>query len=147
MKRFVVGVDGSESSRRALEWAVQQAALEDAAVEAVHAWHVPYVASGMGGMPFDLQMLADGARATLDTIVDSVDASSLSSPIERTVVEGPAARVLLDAASGADLAVVGSRGHGGFMGLLLGSVSQQVASHSTCPVVIIPADVEEQDPA
>src|SRR5690606_38107088 len=76
MKRFVVGVDGSESSLLALRWAVQQATLEDAAVEAVHAWQVPYAASGMGGMPFDLQMLADGARATLDGIVDSIDASS-----------------------------------------------------------------------
>ncbi|QGG94719.1 universal stress protein [Actinomarinicola tropica] len=142
MTRIVVGVDGSESSVRALEWAVDRASRDGAVVEAVHAWHVPYVASSMGGMPFDVQMLADGARATLDEVVGRVDASGLPEPVVATLREGAAAPALVEASHDADLVVVGSRGHGGFVGLLLGSVSQQVASHARCPVVIIPADAD-----
>lgn len=142
MKRFVVGIDGSDTSIKALRWAVEQARLEGARVEAVHSWHIPYAASGIGGMPFDVQMLADGARATLDESIAQVDSSGLVEPITATLVEGAAAPALLEAAQGADLVVVGSRGHGGFVGLLLGSVSQQVASHAACPVVIVPPDAE-----
>lgn len=140
MKKFVAGVDGSEGSRKALEWAVKQAALEGAKLTVVHVWHVPYAASGMGGIPFDIQMLADGARETLDAMLSEVDTSELVEPVEGLLMEGAAAPAILAAAEDADMVIVGSRGRGGFMGLLLGSVSQQVASHSTCPVVIIPTD-------
>ena len=147
MKRIVVGVDGSESSVRALQWAVEQAARDGAVVEAVHSWHIPYAAGGLGGMPFDVQMLADGARATLEEVVGRVDASGLSEPVVSTLEEGGAAPALIEASRRADLVVVGSRGHGGFVGLLLGSVSQQVASHSHCPVVIVPASDASEDAA
>lgn len=143
MKRFVVGIDGSDSSVRALQWAVEQARSDGAVVEAVHSWHVPYAASGMAGMPFDVQMFADGARATLDETIARVDASGLSEPIVASLEAGPAAPALIEKSRDADLVVVGSRGHGGFVGLLLGSVSQQVASHAHCPVVIIPSNVED----
>lgn len=146
MTRFVVGVDGSRSSVRALQWAVDQAERDGATVEAIHAWHIPYVANSMGGMPFDVQMLADGARATLEEVISRVDAGRLPEPVVATLREGAPAPALVEASRDADLVVVGSRGHGGFVGLLLGSVSQQVASHSHCPVVIVPAaDDEEQD--
>lgn len=147
MKRIVVGVDGSESSVRALSWAVGQAAREGATVEAIHSWHIPYASSGLGGMPFDVEMLADGARAVLDEVVGRVDASALAEPIVATLAEGSAASRLIEASADADLVVVGSRGHGGFVGLLLGSVSQQVASHARCPVVIVPADAEAEGDA
>lgn len=146
MTRIVVGVDGSESSVRALRWAVEQAARDGATVQAIHSWHIPYTATGMGGMPFDVQMLADGAQATLDEVVGRVDAGALAEPIVATLDEGAAAPTLIEASKGADLVVVGSRGHGGFVGLLLGSVSQQVASHAHCPVVIVPASDDSETP-
>lgn len=145
MTRYLVGVDGSEASVRALRWAVERAAKDGAVVEAVHTWHVPYTAGAMGTIAFDVQMLADGARATLHEVIDLVDTSGLSTPVEATLVEGAAAPELIERSKDADLVVVGSRGHGGFVGLLLGSVSQQVASHAHCPVVIVPADVDLAD--
>lgn len=141
MERIVVGIDGSDASRRALDWAIAEARLRGAAVEAVHAWHLPYV----GGAPYaamalDPGSIEEGARRTLDEVVDAADEEGLAQPVERLLVEGPAARGLLDVAKGATLVVVGSRGRGGFAGLLLGSVSQQVTHHAPCPVVIIPAE-------
>ena len=139
MDRIVVGIDGSEPSRRALRWAVEEARLRGAAVEAVHSWSPPFV----GGYPYTATMFepAEFERAAaqlLDDVVGSTDAAGLQAPIERRVVEGPAARVLVDASKDAALLVVGSRGRGGFAGLLLGSTSQQVCHHATCPVVVIP---------
>lgn len=138
MQRIVVGIDGSEPSRRALEWAVAEARLRGAAVQAVHAWSLPFV----GAAPYaalEPSALREGAQSTLEAVVDGVDEQGLPEPVERLLVEGPAARSLLDVADGAELIVVGSRGHGGFTGLLLGSVSQQVTHHAPCPVVIVPA--------
>ncbi len=138
--RIVVGVDGSESSRAALSWAVHQAGLTGATVEAVIAWHYPVVA---GGMPFAPVAMLEGsdltgyaARTLQDTITAAVDPAS-PVKISSTVRQGNAARILLDAASGADMLVVGSRGHGGFAEALLGSVSQHCVHHAACPVVII----------
>lgn len=141
MGRIVVGVDGSDSSRAALRWAVDEAKLRDDTVEAVIAWHEPYV-----GGPFaapvttDPKPIEESARAQLDRVVDRVDASGLGQPIERIVTAGGAARTLIDTAKGADLLVVGTRGHGGFVGLLLGSVSHHVVSHAPCPVVVVPKE-------
>jgi nucleotide-binding universal stress UspA family protein len=143
MARYVVGVDGSESSVRALQWAVDRAARDGAEVEAVHSWHIPYTASGIVGVSFDVDMLVDGARATLEEVVGRVDASGLSRPVTASVEDGPAATVLIERSADADLVVLGSRGHGGFVGLLLGSVSQQVAGHARCPVVIVPSTTGE----
>lgn len=141
-QRIVVGVDGSESSKRALRWAIDEAQRRDAVVDAVHAWHFTYV--GMepygGAMPYDPGALEPAARAVLDETVDSVDATGLAAPVRRHLVQGGAGGALVAAAQGADLLVVGARGHGGFVGLLLGSVSQQVAHHAPCPIVIVPED-------
>lgn len=139
MRRIVVGVDGSASSRQALEWAVEDARARGGQVEAVHTWHVPYLAV----YPYGALALEDGdalekrARAVLDEVVDAIDTRGLEAPVERIVACGNAAGILLDVAKGADLLVVGSRGHGGFAGLVLGSVSQQVANHAPCPVLIV----------
>lgn len=142
MNRIVVGIDGSETARRALRWAAEEATLRDAALEVVHAWHMPYV----GGYPyvptatFDPTWFEDAARTTLDAACDSLDSTGLKHPLERILVSGGAATAILEAAKGACLVVVGSRGLGGFTGLLLGSVSHQVAHHASCPVVIVPAE-------
>jgi nucleotide-binding universal stress UspA family protein len=139
MERIVVGVDGSQGSREALRWAVREAGAHGARVEAVHAWHYPYAAAGpYGAAVMSSETFETAAKETLDEAVDSVDAGGLPAPMDRTLVCGGAARALLDAAKGADLLVVGSRGLGGFGGLLLGSVSHQCTHHAPCPVVIVP---------
>jgi nucleotide-binding universal stress UspA family protein len=141
-QRIVVGVDGSEGSRRALAWAIEEAKLRQASVEAVYAWHLPYVPTG----PFvpvpvpGPEALESDAGLVLDRALQDVDVRGLAAPIEKTLVCDGAADALIQSAKGADLLVVGSRGRGGFAGLLLGSVSQQVAQHATCPVVIVRAD-------
>ena len=140
MPTIVVGVDGSGGSREALRWALGEAKLHGATVRAVHAWSMPVAFGGpyMAPQAFDQGELHDRARASLDAAVDEVARGS-SVPVERLVEQGSAADVLVHAADDADLLVVGSRGHGGFAGLLLGSVSQQCAHHAPCPVVIVRA--------
>jgi nucleotide-binding universal stress UspA family protein len=143
MERIVVGVDGSEGSHRALERAVVEARMHGGTVEAVLAWHMPPLgAYPYGALAIDPKAFETDARRTLDEVVDSTDARGLVDPIERIVVSGSAARELLDAAKGADLLVVGSRGRGGFTGLVLGSVSEQCVRHAGCPVLVVrpPAD-------
>jgi nucleotide-binding universal stress UspA family protein len=139
-ERIVVGVDNSEGSRRALEWAVAEARLRGADVEAVFVWHMPYVASGPFVPTPSIVMddAEEGAKGVLDRSVDAIDQQGLRRPIERTLVCDGTVVGLLEAAKGADLLVVGSRGRGGFAGLLLGSVSQEVLHHATCPVVVVP---------
>jgi nucleotide-binding universal stress UspA family protein len=128
----VVGVDGSESSRAAVRWAADQAEATGAELVAVIAWHLPemyaYVSRGYG----------DDARKMLDATLEKT--LDLSSPVKVTtrVLEGRPAAVLLEASKDADLLVVGTRGHGGFEGMLLGSVSQHCVQHATCPVVVVP---------
>jgi len=137
MERIVVGVDGSEAAHRALEWAIDEARQRGAVVEAIHAWHQPFVSgySAMGEIP--LGDYETDAQAVLDAAIAAVNTAGVT--IEGKVIPGGAAQVLVEAAKGASLLVVGSRGRGGFSGLLLGSVSQQSAHHAPCPIVIIPA--------
>ncbi len=138
MRRIVVGVDGSAGSARAFAWAVRLARETGATVEAVQAWELTY--AWIDSYVPDLERWAKEAKATaersLDTVVDAVPADGVV--IERNAIEGMPAKVLLDAADRADLIVVGSRGRGGFRGLLMGSVSQQVVHHSHVPVLVVP---------
>jgi nucleotide-binding universal stress UspA family protein len=138
--RIVVGVDSSDSSKAALAWAVGQAGLTDASVEAVIAWEHPISFAGMPYAPIGAMTIpdfAETARGVLDAAIsDTIDPSG-PVKVSATAREGNAARVLLDAADGADLLVVGSRGHGGFTEALLGSVSQHCVHHAPCPVVIV----------
>jgi nucleotide-binding universal stress UspA family protein len=141
MQRLVVGVDGSEHARRALEWALEEARLRDARLDVVYAWEPPLVV-GFGTLAGgrtepEGTSYENAARSLLDETVAAIRTEDRPA-IEKTVVHGSAARALLEAAKGADLIVVGSRGRGGFAGLLLGSVSQQVVQHAPCPVVIVP---------
>lgn len=146
MERIVVGVDGSDGSRAALEWAIEEARLWCCHVEAVMTWHEPY-AGGTWAIPIpvDYQVSEASYRARLDAVIEASDTSGLPAPVERVLARGGAGPVLLDRAEGADLLVVGSRGHGGFVGLLLGSVSRQVAMHAPCPAVVVRG--EESGPA
>ena len=137
MQRIVVGVDGSEGSLRALGWAVDEARLRGAELDVVLAWHLPYagVYRQLAGY-LDLGLFEKEAQAILDRA--AAEAKVQLASVEPIFVhDGAPARALREAAKGADLLVVGSRGRGGFAGLLLGSVSQQVAAHAPCPVVVV----------
>jgi nucleotide-binding universal stress UspA family protein len=139
MAEIVVGIDGSDESNEALRWARDEARLRKATLRAVHAWRDPFTIPPGYGPPedFDFAALSHEATQFLRSVVVEVVGESSDVTIEEVTVEGPAASVLVEAAAGADLLVVGSRGHGGFVGLLLGSVSQQCAHHAPCPVVIV----------
>ena len=138
--RIVVGVDGSASSLAALRWAIQQARLTGGTVDAVVAWQMPATMTGFGFAPV---AVADGsemeqtAKRALDQAVSKVTSPEDGPPVRSLAVQGFPAAVLLGASAGADLLVLGSRGHGGFSGALLGSVGQHCVHHAHCPVVII----------
>jgi nucleotide-binding universal stress UspA family protein len=137
---IVAGVDGSPSSLSALRWAVRQAALTGAAVNAVIAWHNPASQGGYGWGTAGAEQIYDFQEVAAKTLTEAV--SSIPGPasevhVRAQVTRGHPAQVLLDACEGADLLVVGSRGHGGFTEALLGSVSQHCVQHASCPVVVI----------
>ena len=133
----VVGIDGSQPSRRALEWATAYARCRRVALIALHAWFPRYNPLGMWA-PADLQKQATAAARFLDDELAAVDESTLVAPIDRRVREARASEALLEAGSIASLVVVGSRGHGHVPKRLLGSVSDQVSHYATCPVVVVP---------
>ena len=144
MGLIVVGVDHSEGAKAALRFALEEARLRQATLRVVHAWQFGYIgATGLEGaaalpaMGGELEDFRQGAAAALDETLREVGAETDGVTIERRVDQGTAAAVLVDESRGTDLLVVGSRGHGGFAQLLLGSVSQQCAQHAFCPVVIV----------
>ncbi len=138
--RVVVGVDGSDASRGALRWAVDEAAATAAVLEVVHAWQPPFVGGfPISGTTIDFSVFEDAAHQRLAAMLDEVDESSLTQPIERTVVCTGASSALLDAERMARIVVVGARGLSGFKRWLLGSVSHQVTMHATRPVVVVPS--------
>lgn len=139
--RVVVGTDGSDTARRAVRWAIEEARLRDASLEVVHAWRLPYVSGYPYMVPeFDPAAFEATAGRTLDAAIDGEDTTGLTGPVKRTLVNGGAAAAVLQTAEGADVVVVGSHGLGGFKGLLMGSVSHQVAHHAPCAVVVVPPD-------
>ncbi|MCU0268827.1 MAG: universal stress protein [Acidimicrobiales bacterium] len=140
MGRIVVGVDGSEGARRALRFAAEEARLRGATLEVVMVWQYPTMTTmPVYGVLPPAEEMETSARATVRKIMADEGLDSTSDPVAVEIVaEGPPAKTLSTAATGADLLVVGSRGHGGFTGLLLGSVSHHCVSHATCPVVVVP---------
>jgi nucleotide-binding universal stress UspA family protein len=141
METIVVGVDGSEGGAAALEFAAGEAAFREAWLRIVSAWEVPAAAYGGGfAPPLDpatwdalrgrAQQVADDALASVKKLEPSPEAEALA-------VKGQPADVLLEQGAEAALIIVGRRGLGGFGSLLLGSVSQQVVQHATCPVVVV----------
>ena len=142
VQTIVVGFDGSDEARAALGWALEEAKLRKARLRIVHAWSLTPIAVGSfspGAFPSsgDIEALESASRELVTSAVEDLAAQEPGVPIEAELVRGGAAEGLLSEAEAADLLVVGSRGHGGFAGLLLGSVSQQCASHAGCPVVIV----------
>lgn len=145
MSGIVVGVDDSPSAKRALRWAIEEARLRGAALSVVSAWEFPFAPAAdapsavhddddlLPRVPtLEQSALGELAAAVTDAGGDPEDAA-----VGMRVVRGSPVRVLLDAAKDADLLVVGSRGRGGFTGLLLGSVSGDCVRHAACPVVVV----------
>lgn len=142
--RVVVGVDGSESSIAALRYAARIAAAFDAPLEVVTTWSYPPLAD-----PFILTNWSPQEDATENqaSAIERAFGTSPPQALTRTVLAGPAARSLVEASDGCAMLVVGSRGRGGFAGLMLGSVSAACAQHAHCPVVIVHArDDAQADP-
>lgn len=141
MARIVVGVDSSETSLKALRWALAEARLRSASVEMVHAFPRPELV----GMTMVVTLPSDDElRAASDQVLaEALEAVGGAGDVPVTTHVGPGgpASVLVEVGAGADLLVIGSRGLGGFRGLLLGSVTQQVIAHAPCPVVVITPDV------
>jgi len=135
-RRIVVGVDGSPSSMAALRWAILQAELTGCAVDAVTAWRLPsrYGFAAIADRAADFE---GDARKILTDALNEVSSVEPDVVIRSCVVEGHPAEVLVRAARGADMLVVGSQGHGGFTAALLGSVSQYCVHHAPCPVLVI----------
>lgn len=144
-RRIVVGVEGSGGARAAFRWALQEARFRDAVVEVVTAWSNTYVPASpdFNYVPLDpIDLEAEVARMQASVVDEVIASVGGDVEVRRSIVRGRPADVLIRAAEGADMLVVGSRGRGGFRGLLLGSVSQTIAHHGTCPVVIVRPDLE-----
>jgi nucleotide-binding universal stress UspA family protein len=132
----VVGVDGSAKSKEALAWAARWAALSGVDLIAVTVWHYPTTLGWAPPWPEGYDPEAEANRLLDDTLREVLGASPAVSATTR-VLEGVAAPALVQLSKEASLIVVGSRGHGEFAGMLIGSVSEFLAGHSHCPVVII----------
>jgi nucleotide-binding universal stress UspA family protein len=133
---IVVGVDGSEPSKRALRWAADQAALTGSELNIVTTWEYPPTFGWAPPYPSDFDPDADARKALTETVEEVLGAGP-GVVRHLTVTEGHPAFVLTKAAEGATLLVVGSRGHGAFAGMVLGSVSEYCAAHAPCPVVVV----------
>jgi len=134
---ILVGVDGSPESKDALRWAARQAELTGAPLRAAMAWHVPLAGYGMSIPGSMLGEATRDARALLDSVVDEVVGPAPEIAVEKVILEGQPSPSLVKESKSAGLLVVGSRGHGAFAGMLLGSVSQHCVSHAHCPVVVV----------
>ena len=135
-RRIVVGTDGSPSTVTAVEWAARQAELTGATLEVLMTWEWPANYGWSLALPSDYDPQGD-TETLLDRAMAPVRAAHPTVPVEPTVLEGHPAPVLVKASHGADLLVVGSRGHGEFAGMLLGSVSEHCVANAHCPVVVV----------
>jgi nucleotide-binding universal stress UspA family protein len=144
MPGILVGVDGSEHSRRALEWAMRQAATQGVplTVMTVHPPPVRAAAEVLWALPdlpdrsFDPEVARMGVKQFVEKVAN--DIGQAVPEVTVTVVTGDPAEELVRASQDADMLVVGSRGSGGFARLLLGSVSSKVMHHSACPTTVVP---------
>jgi nucleotide-binding universal stress UspA family protein len=144
--RIVVGIDGSAESQAALEWAVHEAERSSAEIDAVLAYDsgLAWIDVGSEYQAVIVEQSAKQAQEDLHRTLEAVPSVRKSAvTVHPLVVEGPPARVLVELGRNADLLVVGTRGRGGFAGLLLGSVSQRCAERSPCPVVVVPGPRSE----
>ncbi len=135
MPRIVVGIDGSSCSAQALRWALRMAKTTGATIDVVVAWHLPVMYGGTY-LPEEFDPAGDAEKTATET-VDQVLGQERPAGFRVVVKQGLPAPVLLDESKTAYLLVVGSRGHGGFAGLLLGSVSAACVEHARCPVLVV----------
>jgi nucleotide-binding universal stress UspA family protein len=139
MGKIIVGVDGSPASKAALRWAFEEAGLRRLPLTAIYAYEYPIVSTTSQALHLletDFAAYRAAGERILDEALNEV-AVNTSVQLERVVTERPPAAALIEAAGEDDLLVVGSRGHGGFAGLMLGSVSEQCARHARSPVVVV----------
>lgn len=136
--RIVVGVDGSDSSVQALRFAARLAPGLGAHIHAVACWDFPQIYAGY--VPPDFEAFESAAGETLADTLAKAFGPELPAGLSRELTRGPAPAKLLDVSADAVMLVVGRRGHGGFMGMHLGSVSSACVSHAACPVLVIHAD-------
>jgi nucleotide-binding universal stress UspA family protein len=136
---IVVGVDGSEGARHALDFAIKEAAVRGSRLRMVSAWEIPpsVLASVVASKEFYEEFQKNAAAVARDAAARVAELGP-SVEHEEVVVEGQAAKALLSNAEDAELLVVGRRGHGSFREMLLGSISRQVVVHAKCPLVIVP---------
>jgi nucleotide-binding universal stress UspA family protein len=138
--KIVAGVDGSEAGNRALAWAAGEARQHGAVLTAVTVWSSPAALAGprYASEPWYLESdLSTAMGHVQSAALDTVLGAHPDVKVERVLVQGHPAQHLLEVSAGADLLVVGCRGYGGVVGMLLGSVSQHVTAHATCPVVVV----------
>lgn len=138
--RVVVGLDGSAQAELALRWAIREARVWDVELVAVTGVPLGSATGALAWLPaaIDHDQVIQDVRAALDVLIDRVAASEPGAPaIKRKVLDGTGAQLLTEFSAETDLLVVGSRGRGGFAGLLLGSTSQAVLHHALCPVMVI----------
>jgi nucleotide-binding universal stress UspA family protein len=144
MEKTVVGIDDSRGARAALAWAAHHAAATGGRLRVVHAYEFPvaWIDAYAPELPEWRERAQQGAEEMTEHVVNDVIEPGEREAVEIEVVEGNPVDVLHDESRDAAIVVVGSRGRGGFTGLLLGSVSQRVAQHAACPVVIVPTPPE-----
>jgi nucleotide-binding universal stress UspA family protein len=135
---IVVGVNGSANSIRALRWAVDYAFEQRVELHAVYVWEWPFSAAGLYGVVPDRAKLEHDAERFLRREIAAMEIGEGGPLIEPKVVEGRPSAGLLDVSTSASMLVVGARGHGAIASALLGSVSDQVTHHATCPVIVVP---------
>ena len=133
--RIVAGFDGAESSLQALSWAARQAVLTAATLEVVMTWEWPSSYGWAVPIPDDFDPEAD-TQKVLDTAIAGVRSDYPGLKAEARLINGHPAPVLVEASKDADLLVVGSRGHGEFVGMLIGSVSEYCVTNAQCPVLV-----------
>ena len=139
MAGIVVGVDGSENSLDALRWAAAEAGLRGALLRVVAIFNAPIMSTGYEVVAPDPSDLAAASNTMLDAAVDSIreEGGLEGVHVATEVVEGHAGERLIELSHDADMVVVGARGHGGFLGMVLGSVTGHVVNHAACPVVVV----------
>ncbi len=140
MDTIVVGVDGSGGSTEAIRWAAAEAKLRHAKLRAVAAWEFPFTSAGFGDsiamMPIE-QLEADAKHMLDEALSNAINDPEVLAAVDRAVVCGHATSILRTESESATMIVVGARGHGGFVGMLLGSTSDQLVKHASCPVVVV----------
>ncbi len=133
--KIVVGIDGSAASNDALRWATRQAELTGSPLEVIMTWEWPASLGWSVPIPDEYDPQTE-VRQIVDGAVDAALAGHPGVVVDRRVINGHPATVLVEATKGADLLVIGSRGHGEFVGMLLGSVSEFCTTNAHCPVLV-----------